>query len=39
MKSFAEGNEVIVKYENLKAYIRSWQDELKEKTHFLFPFR
>ena len=38
MKRFAEENQVVVKYENLKAHIRSAQDELKEKNHFLFPF-
>lgn len=39
MRRFAQENGVIVKYENLKAHIRSAQDELKEKTNFLFPFR
>lgn len=38
MRRFAQENGVIVKYENLKAHIRSVQDELKEKTNFLFPF-
>lgn len=38
MKRFAEENQVIVKYENLKSHIRAAQDEFKEKAHFLFPF-
>lgn len=38
IKRFAEENEVIVRYERLKSHIRSTQDELREKTHFLFPF-
>ncbi len=38
MKRFAEENGVIVRYEHLKSHIRSAQDELKEKAHFLFPF-
>lgn len=39
MKKYAEENEIIVRYEHLKSHIRSRQDELKEKTHFLFAFR
>lgn len=39
LKKFAEENEVIVKYENLKSHIRSKQDEYKQKHHFLFSFR
>lgn len=38
MKRFADENQVVVKYENLKAHIRSAQDQVKEKAHFLFPF-
>ncbi len=39
IKKFAKENEVIVKYENLKSYIRSIQEKNKEKVHFLTPFR
>lgn len=38
MKAFAEENQVIIKYENLKAHIRVAQEKAKEKTHFLLPF-
>lgn len=36
IKKFADDNDVIVKYENLKAYIRSIQDKTAEKHHFFF---
>ena len=39
LKRFAEENEVIVKYENLKAHIRSWRDKAVKKPQFFFPFR
>ena len=39
LKKFAEDNEVVVRYEHLKAHIRSAQERRKEKAHFLFPFR
>lgn len=37
IKKFAEDNEVIVKYENLKAHIHSAQVKAKARTHFFFP--
>ena len=39
LKKFAQENDVIVKYENLKSHIRSIQDKNKEKAHFFTPFR
>lgn len=39
LKKFAEDNDVIVRYEHLKAHIRSVQDKQKQKVHFLFAFR
>lgn len=39
LKKFAEDNDVIVKYENLKAQIRSTHDKLSSKHYFLLPFR
>ena len=39
LKQYAEENQVIVRYENLKAHIRQAHDRAKEKSHFLFPFR
>lgn len=38
MRQFAADNDVIVKYENLKSYIRSIHEKNAEKTHFLFSF-
>lgn len=38
LKRYADENQVIVRYENLKAHIRSVQDEAKARVHFLFPF-
>lgn len=38
IKRFADENQVIVKYENLKAHIRSTHDKIKERAYFLFPF-
>lgn len=37
IKKFADENDVIVKYENLKAHIRSVQDKSAQKHHFFFP--
>ena len=39
LKQYAEENGVIVKYENLKAYIRSVHDKTAQKSHFFFSFR
>ena len=39
LKRYAEENQVIVRYETLKAHIRSAHDRAKERSHFLFPFR
>ena len=39
LKSYAEENQVVVRYEALKAHIRSVHDQAKERSHFLFPFR
>ena len=38
IKKFAQDNDVIVKFEYLKAHIRSVQDKAKEKHNFFFPF-
>lgn len=38
MKKYADENQVIIKYERLKSHIRSAQDEMHEKVHFMFPF-
>lgn len=38
MKKFAEENDVIVRYEHLKAHIRSMQDKSKQKHRFLLAF-
>jgi len=39
IKQYAEENDVIVRYENLKAEIRRKNDELKSKYHFFRPFK
>lgn len=39
VKRFAADNDIIVKYEILKASIRTVGEERKEKLFFLFPFR
>ncbi len=39
LKKFADENDVIIKYENLKAHIRSIQDRNAQKYHFFQPFR
>lgn len=38
LKKFADENDVIVKYENLKAHILSVREKASLKTHFIFPF-
>ncbi len=38
LKKFAEENDVIIKYENLKAHIRSVQDAAAQDHHFFRPF-
>lgn len=38
LKAFADANDVIVRYETLKAHIRSVQDRAKQKYHFFRPF-
>lgn len=39
LKAFAEENNVVVKYENLKSYIRSAHDKAAKRSYFMFPFR
>ena len=39
IRTFAKSNEVIVRYEHLKAYVRSMQDKRKQRPRFLFPLR
>ena len=39
LKKFAEDNDVIVRYENIKAHIRSAQDRAAQRHHFFHPFR
>jgi hypothetical protein len=39
VKKFADENDVIVKYENLKAEIRSAQDRAAKRVYFIFAFR
>ena len=38
LKKFAEDNDVVIRYENLKAHIRAVQDERAQKYHFFKPF-
>lgn len=38
MKQFANENQVVIKYEHLKAHIRRAHDRTAIKTRFLFPF-
>lgn len=38
LRKFAEENEVIIKYENLKAHIRAAQDAAQKKAHFFRSF-
>lgn len=39
LKQYAEENEIIVRYETIKAEIRKRYDEQKQKYHFFTPFR
>lgn len=39
LKKYADENDIIVKYETLKANIRQRQDARKQKHHFFFSFR
>lgn len=39
IKAFAEENNVIIKYENLKSQIRSKHEHLNRKIHFIFVFK
>ena len=39
IRRYAVEHDVIVKYEMLKSQIRHAQEEAREKTHFLFPFK
>lgn len=39
IRKFAEDNHVVVKYENLKHHVRSFQDRNSLKPHFFFPLR
>lgn len=38
LKKFAEDNNIVVRYENIKAHIRSVQDKTAQKHHFFRPF-
>ena len=37
LKKFADENEVVVRYEHLKAHVRRVQDRIHVKPHFFFP--
>ncbi|MBQ9826160.1 MAG: putative ABC transporter permease [Firmicutes bacterium] len=39
LKKFADDNQVIIKYENLKSHIRSAHDKASLRYSFIFPFR
>lgn len=39
LKRYAEENDIVVKYEALKAHIRSRTEEKRQKYHFFRPFR
>ena len=39
LKAFAEENDVVIRYENLKAHIRANQERAQERIHFFMPFR
>jgi len=39
LKKFADDNDVIIRYENMKAHIRSVQDRTAQKPSFFHPFR
>lgn len=39
LKKFADENNVVIKYEEIKTNIRRYQDEIKQKYRFFSPFR
>ena len=39
LKQYAEEKQIVIKYEDLKAQIRSNHERAKEKSHFFFPFK
>lgn len=39
LKRYAEDNDIIVKFENLKVHIRRSREKAKQKYHFFAPFR
>ncbi len=39
IREFANEQQIVVRYEHLKAQIQKKNEELKEKRHFLFQFR
>ncbi len=39
LRKFAKENEILVKYEELKAYIRERQEQQKEKIHYILAFK
>lgn len=38
LRQFAQNNDIIVRYENIKAHIRSVQDRAAQRPHFFHPF-
>lgn len=38
LRQFAQNNDLIVRYENIKAHIRSVQDRAAQRPHFFHPF-
>lgn len=39
LRKFAKENDILVKYEELKSYIREHQEEQKEKIHYILAFK
>ena len=39
LRAFAKKNDIIIKYENLKAHIRKNHERFAQKTNFLLPFK
>ena len=39
LRAFAKENDIIIKYENLKAHIRKNHERFAKKTNFLLPFK
>ena len=39
LRKFAKENDILVKYEELKAYIRERQEEQKERIHYILAFK